>query len=112
AGGDLRQAERLAQDAVQGWREVFGESHPDTLWAMGSLAETRRVGGDLDRAAELLEMVMEGRLSVLGDVNPDTLWAVASLADVKRELGDTATADALVVQAELIRQRLLVAARS
>lgn len=97
-------AEQLAQAAAERWSRMFGSAHPDTLWAMGNLAESRRAQGDLDRAADLLEDVMEGRLRVLGGSHPDTLWAVTTLADVRRAQGDTASAEELTARATAMRR--------
>jgi predicted RNA binding protein with dsRBD fold (UPF0201 family) len=78
----------LQEQVLAGRREVLGERHPDTLRAMGNLAETLRGQGELDAARELQEQVLAGRREVLDERHPDTLTAMGNLAETLRGQGD------------------------
>ncbi|KAJ7698317.1 P-loop containing nucleoside triphosphate hydrolase protein, partial [Mycena rosella] len=70
----LKDAERLQLAVLQDRRDILGEDHPATLWAMSHLASTYHKLGNLKEAEELELLVLEKRRKILGEDHPDTLW--------------------------------------
>jgi TIR domain/Tetratricopeptide repeat/NB-ARC domain len=86
--GQYRQALPLGEQALAARRRVLGDDHPDTLYSMNNLAQTRHALGDLDGARDLHEQTLAARRRVLGDDHPDTQESMKSLDNVRRELGE------------------------
>jgi CHAT domain-containing protein len=88
--GDMREAARLFEKALQSLSRDVGERHPLTLASMNNLAVTY---GALGRTAEQLalnEKVLRLITEILGDRHPDTLISMSNLAFTFGALGRTA----------------------
>ncbi|MEX2260329.1 MAG: toll/interleukin-1 receptor domain-containing protein, partial [Bryobacteraceae bacterium] len=57
--GSYSGARKLFDQVLEARRRLLGEEHPDTLWAMNNLAQTRQAQGDLAGARKLQEQVLE-----------------------------------------------------
>ena len=74
--GDPAAAEPYCREAMEGYRRVLGDDHPDTLVSMGTLGA---VLADLRRFAEaepLAVKAAEGALRALGRDDPRTVQMV------------------------------------
>ena len=67
--------------------KVLGPEHPDTVWAMGNLANSYDHAGRQDEALKLHEEVLTLLRKLLGPEHPDTLWAMGNLAASYNNLG-------------------------
>jgi tetratricopeptide (TPR) repeat protein len=105
--GQYQQALTLREQALAGFRRVFGEDHPDILSAMNNLAEARASVGDLHGAQDLHEQALASFRRVLGDDHLDTLRSTNNLAEARRALGDVHGAHDLHQQTLAGRRRVL-----
>ncbi|MBS4097374.1 MAG: tetratricopeptide repeat protein [Sulfuricella sp.] len=87
-GNSLAIAGQIQQKRVADLSERLGEVHPDTLAAMGRLAETRRAQGDFLGARALQEKALDISLRVLGKEHPTTLTVMNNLASTLSAQGD------------------------
>jgi tetratricopeptide (TPR) repeat protein len=67
--------------------KILGRDHPETLWTMQILAETRRLQGRYEEARDLFLKVLEGRRRILGPRHPELLRPYASVAHTTYQLG-------------------------
>ena len=82
-GAALRQevpSGALLEEALSARRRTLGDTHPETLAAVGTLAHQRYEAGDLPRATVLMAEVVAGRRQLMGPSHHDTLVAVWALA--------------------------------
>jgi len=105
--GRYRQAVRLHDQALAGYRRLFGDNHPTTLSSMEDLAETRWVIGDLQVSRELHEQTLAGYRQLYGDDDPHTLHAMNNLAATLSDLGDLQAARELHEQTLARYRRVL-----
>ena len=80
----LDDAELLSKDLVGKLTAILGESHPDTLGAMDSLAEIVAGRKDFDRALELYLRIESAKETALGDMHPETLATLKAIARIYR----------------------------
>ncbi|KAG8697963.1 hypothetical protein FRC09_007533 [Ceratobasidium sp. 395] len=105
--GRYEKAKVLRLRVVEYSKEVLGEEHSNTLFAMTDLAITYSDQG-LHKQAETLEMqVLEGRKRALGENHPDTLSAMSNLAATYSDQGLYKQAETLLVQVLEGRKRAL-----
>ncbi|KAJ7904132.1 hypothetical protein B0H13DRAFT_747470 [Mycena leptocephala] len=78
-------------------KQVLGDNHLETLWAMDTLASTYGHLGRFHKAAELSVVVLEKLKQVLGDDHPTTHRAMGNLASTYRKLGKIHKAEELEV---------------
>jgi CHAT domain-containing protein len=104
--GDMREAERLLEQAVQTLRGAHGERHPDTLSAMRGLAATYGRLGRHAQALALDEEVLRLRTEVLGERHAGTLQAMNNLAETFGALGRHA--EQLALHEKVLRARVEV----
>jgi hypothetical protein len=81
--GKLGEAEPLYREALDGRRRTLGDSHPDTLTSVRSLAIFLEALMQLDEAEALYRELCKGYLRSLGASHPDVK---ASLDNLKRFL--------------------------
>ncbi|MFC7723242.1 tetratricopeptide repeat protein [Nonomuraea recticatena] len=103
----LDYARDLTEKAVAGYRNHYGEDHPDTLKAMNALAAVMSSQGHLGAARELSEEVLRRRRRTLGDDHPRTLMSMNNLATTLRDLGELGAARELHGEALRRRRRTL-----
>ena len=76
----------------------LGEEHPDTIWAMGNLADTYESLGKYADAEKLQIQVLDMRNRLLGEKHPDTITAMSNLAVTYESLEQHADAEKLELQ--------------
>ncbi|KAJ7614774.1 P-loop containing nucleoside triphosphate hydrolase protein [Roridomyces roridus] len=106
-GGNFEQAKGLCEMDLERQRELFGNDHPDTLFAMANLAATYWQLGQYQEAEGLGISVLQGRQKLLGNDHPDTLTAMANLASTYGRLGWYQEAEGLEISVLQGRQKLL-----
>jgi tetratricopeptide (TPR) repeat protein len=74
------EAEKYSKECFDGRRISLGESDPNTLSAMNSLATLYEKVGKLSEAKELYEECLVKRQAALGDSHPDSLVSLNNLA--------------------------------
>jgi len=88
-------------------REVLGPEHPDTLAAMGNLANSYSDAGRKDEALKLHEEVLTLDRKVLGPEHPDTLWGMDNLAHCYGDAGREDEALKLREEVLTLRRKVL-----
>jgi serine/threonine protein kinase/Flp pilus assembly protein TadD len=105
--GSLTEAEDVLSKAVELQRRVVGESNPDTLVMRHNLAKTILLLGRAEEARDMLQEVVE----LASDSLPEDNWHVGrfrhSLAACLTELGDDAAAEAQLLAAWDVLERVL-----
>lgn len=96
----------LQQRCLQMTREIFGDSHSETMVAMNNLAATLGRMGDFVAARNLEEKTLEINRAILGDEHRNTLISMSNLALTIRHQGDLATASSMQKNVLQIRSRL------
>ncbi|KAJ7636538.1 P-loop containing nucleoside triphosphate hydrolase protein [Roridomyces roridus] len=94
-GGKFEQAKGLYEMDLERQRELFGNDHPNTLFAMANLASTYWHLGRYQEAEGLDLSVLQGRQKLFGDDHPETLFAMANLATTYWHLGQYQEAEGL-----------------
>ncbi|MGH3927191.1 MAG: tetratricopeptide repeat protein, partial [Pseudonocardiaceae bacterium] len=87
ARGEPASAQPLVERALDQYRSVLGEDHPNTLTAANTLAVDLHTLGRYEQARQLYEDTFTHRRRVLGEDHPDTLRTANNLAAVLAELG-------------------------
>ena len=105
--GDLKGAEALQREALQGKRETLGDQHPTTLNSVINLALVLQDLGDLKGAEALCREALQGYREQAGARSMGTLFTIGNLADVLREKGELSAAsaelgDTVAVAAEVL----------
>jgi tetratricopeptide (TPR) repeat protein len=80
--GRYEEAERLYRRALEGWEEMLGPKHLDTLGAVYNLARVYWSQGRYEEAERLYQRALEGWEETLGPKHPETLRTVQNLAIV------------------------------
>ena len=75
------------QQTVALSRKVKGPTHPETLWALGTLGETHESAGHPQEALKLYEEVLATSREVNGEEHGRTRWAVNRIAALKKKQG-------------------------
>ena len=101
--GRFKEAEKHHLQIYLRRKEVLGDYHPETLSAMGSLANSYHFQGRLEEALELKKRILDGRKKRLGDTHPETWGAIGSLATTFSDMGFLSAAE--VLQAEVLKGR-------
>ena len=92
--GKLEEAEPLMREAVEGFREVHGPRHPNTLNMAGNLADCLRELGRLEEAQQVLGATPAVVAETLGPHNILTLITRAKAARLRHAQPDGAAAGA------------------
>ncbi|KAJ7438761.1 hypothetical protein FB451DRAFT_158421 [Mycena latifolia] len=85
--GLIHKGRELAELVLNKRRELLGEDHRDTLWAMDNLALRYSEMGQVHEAAELEKIVLSKRRELLGEDHPDTLSTMGNLALSYSDMG-------------------------
>jgi hypothetical protein len=67
---------------------VLGERHPDTLTAIGNLADSLRTQKKYDEAAVLERQVLAQISAALGSEHPSSMIAILNLAETLSKMGE------------------------
>ncbi|KAJ7885592.1 hypothetical protein B0H13DRAFT_2277828 [Mycena leptocephala] len=105
--GGYTEAEDLRMAVLIKRQQLLGDNHPDTLCAMGLLAETYWSLKELTKAEELQLVVLEKRKQLLGDDHLDTLKIMGDLAATYWSLKELTKAEELEVVVLEKRKQLL-----
>ncbi|KAJ7211807.1 hypothetical protein C8J57DRAFT_1200221 [Mycena rebaudengoi] len=93
--GNYQRAQELCTDLLEKAKSSLGAEHPNTLNAMGYLANTYRGLGKFSEAEALQVAVLEKMKQTSGSEHPDTLTTMGNLAYTYRDLGKFSEAEAL-----------------
>ncbi|CAG8118683.1 unnamed protein product [Penicillium nalgiovense] len=88
-------------------QQMLGESHPDTIRSLASLASTYNEQGRYREAEPMKVKALELRRQVLGEKHPHTIWSLASLATIYHEQGRYSEAEPIEVKALELRRQVL-----
>ncbi|KAJ7870698.1 hypothetical protein B0H13DRAFT_2555921 [Mycena leptocephala] len=105
--GRSEEAKGLYLAVLEQRKQVLGDDHLDTLWAMGNLATTYRKLGKFQKAEVLGVVVLEKRKQAYGDDHPATLLAMGNLALTYHSLGEFHKAEELKVVVLEKRKQIL-----
>ncbi|NOS90117.1 MAG: tetratricopeptide repeat protein [Methylococcaceae bacterium] len=97
----------LFQQALDIYKSVLGDNHPDTATSLNNLAALYKTQGDYAQALPLYQQALDIRKTVLGDKHPDTASSLNNLAALYESLGDYTLALPLYQQALDIRKTVL-----
>lgn len=78
--GEYTRALPLCQEAVEGRRNILGDTHPDTLVSITNLASVLMNIGNYDEAFPLCHEAVDGYKVTLGNLHEDTLTSIGNLA--------------------------------
>ncbi|KAK6605152.1 TPR domain-containing protein [Botrytis cinerea] len=105
--GHSEKAEQLDIEVLALRKEVLGEKHPDTIFAMENLASTWWQQGHSEKAEQLEIEVLALRKEVLGEKHPGTIFAMANLASTWRQQGHYEKAEQLEIEVLSLRKEVL-----
>ncbi|KAJ7722954.1 P-loop containing nucleoside triphosphate hydrolase protein, partial [Mycena metata] len=97
--GKFKDAQGIAEQILEKSQLLFGENHPNTMLAVGNLAQTDSKLGEFQKAKELEVLVLEKCTKLLGEDHPSTLLAMGNLASTYSELREFEKAEKLAVLA-------------
>ena len=86
--GNLSGAVRQFQQAVRGYRQMFGPYHPLTLASLSNQGMALLELENIDEAETLIRLSLEGREKLLGPNHPDTVTSVANLGLLLKAQGN------------------------
>ncbi|KFZ19988.1 hypothetical protein V501_00368 [Pseudogymnoascus sp. VKM F-4519 (FW-2642)] len=105
--GRSSEAEQLQLQALDLYKSVLGEKHPNTIGAMANLASAWYQQGRSNEAEKLQLQVLDLRLSVLGEKHPSTIGGMANLASTWQQQGRYSEAEQLQSQVLDLRKSVL-----
>ena len=82
-----REARQLFREALDGFRQHFGNEHEDTLQSADNLAQMLQSEGELTEAEALYRDTWQRRKGNLGDKHPDALSSASHLAGLYQVQG-------------------------
>ena len=94
--GDYEASQRYYADAVNILLPVFGEMHPDTIWAMISWGSAAYSNGDTQSAREVWTRSLAIARQVLDETHPEVGTIKNNLARLLFETGEYAEAEVLL----------------
>ncbi|KAK1249773.1 hypothetical protein MKX08_009776 [Trichoderma sp. CBMAI-0020] len=105
--GRWRECERLDERVLQYRQKTLGDTHPETIQAIASLAATYHEQGRYSEAERLKAQVLDNRREILGDRHPDTIQAIANVASTYHIQGRYSEAEPLNIQVLDNRREIL-----
>jgi hypothetical protein len=97
----------LFEEALAVERRINGDDHPNTLIAIGNLANLHSEMHNNDLALPLHTEALAGRRRLLGDEDPQTLTSISNLAAVHSDMGTHGLALPLCEEALAGRRRVM-----
>ncbi|MCH9649469.1 MAG: serine/threonine-protein kinase [Deltaproteobacteria bacterium] len=104
--GDLEEAERTLQGALELYSEVYGSDHAFTNRIRGDLALVVWKSGNQGKATESFEHLVAETLRQRGEHHPVTAWMYYQLGTIQRSRGRLAEAGTALSQALKIHEGL------
>jgi tetratricopeptide (TPR) repeat protein len=102
--GDLENAIRVLEDALQLFRSILGPDHQRALIAQSNLATIQSVAGDQAAAAALHRDILERRKRVYGPRHASVAHSMMLLANTLTRLGEVAETEQLLTDALAIQR--------
>jgi tetratricopeptide (TPR) repeat protein len=93
AQGKLAEAEPYYRDALEKYRRVLGEEHPDTLRSINNMGVLLESQGKLAEAEPYLRYALEKRRRTLGEEHLDTLLSINNMGGLLQSQGKFAEAE-------------------
>ncbi|MBI1914995.1 MAG: tetratricopeptide repeat protein [Planctomycetes bacterium] len=106
AQGDLAEARKLCQQALDLHKQLHGERHPSVATSLNNLATVCHAQGDLPQARKLNQQALELTKQIHGEWHPLVATSLNNLAEVCRAQGDLAQARKLCQQALDLRRQI------
>ncbi|HEY8145863.1 MAG TPA: serine/threonine-protein kinase [Kofleriaceae bacterium] len=103
--GELAEAARELEQAIQLREAALGESHPLVASSLSNLGAVRRLEGKYDEAEALQKRALAILRAALGDAHPEVAHALTNLGTLASSRGDQRAAVAWEEQALAIRRR-------
>ncbi|UKZ63730.1 uncharacterized protein TrAtP1_004954 [Trichoderma atroviride] len=105
--GRWSEREHVDERVLQYRQKTLGDTHPDTINAIASLATTYHEQGRYSESEPLKIQVLDDRREILGNRHPDTIRAIANLATTYYKQGRYSEAERLEVQVLDDRREIL-----
>ncbi len=103
--GDYDGAERLAREALEMRRQVFGGERPEVSASLHNLGTVLYRRGDYPRAEELFRQALELDRELRGELHPDVAMGLHSLGALLEQKGQLAQAESTFQEAlEIVRE--------
>jgi CHAT domain-containing protein/tetratricopeptide (TPR) repeat protein len=99
ARGQYRVAEAAMRDAIQVFKDLLGEDHPDYATSLNNLGALYHAIGDYVRAEPLLRQAMEIMKKAVGEDHPRYATNLNNLATLYLDMGDRRRAEPLLRRA-------------
>jgi tetratricopeptide (TPR) repeat protein len=103
----LAEAQPYYQEAMDGYRRVLGDNHPDTLNAINSMGAVMENQGNLQEAGAYYQEALQRSRLVLGNDHPHTVAALNNLGGWLVGQGELVESRTLLQEALDTRERLL-----
>jgi tetratricopeptide (TPR) repeat protein len=100
--GEYGESQQLYREAVELLLPIYGERHPDTIWAMISWGSAAYSNGDASSAKRAWSRSLSVAREVLGETHPEVGTVKNNLARLLLETGDYVAAE------ELLRDALAI----
>jgi tetratricopeptide (TPR) repeat protein len=110
--GKLREAEKMYQRALAGYKKALGPGHPSTLDTVHNLGSLYSNQGKLIEAEEMYQRALTGREQALGPGHPSTLNTVNNLGVLYSNQGKLIEAEELYQRALAGKEKALGPAHS
>jgi tetratricopeptide (TPR) repeat protein len=94
--GQLEEATLLLRDALERYRRVLGDDHPDTIGSINSYGMVLGTAGDVQASEPFHREALERSRQVLGENHPDTLFYMNNFARVLQAQHNLETAEPLL----------------
>lgn len=103
--GDYDEAERLAREALEMRRQVFGGERTEVAASLHNLGTVLYRRGDYEQAEELFRQALDLDRELRGDLHPDVAMGLHSLGALLEQKGDLEQAEASFEEAlEIVRE--------
>ena len=105
--GDVKQAEKLAREAVAEAEKAFGANHLNTAASQGNLALALRYQKRYDESEKVYRQALATRVKLQGTAHPSTALMMLNMADVVQSLGRLPDAEKLQREALAVFEKIL-----
>jgi tetratricopeptide (TPR) repeat protein len=105
--GELSAAKPYYEQALQIWRDVLGDQHPNTASSLNNMGHLLQAMGELSAAKPYYEQALQIYRDVLGDQHPDTAISLNNMGGLLQAMGELSAAKPYYEQALAIFERAL-----